>query len=50
MQKLSMRFSCEFATKLLENEDFCTAHYRDYLNEAMRNNCFFVAYISSQFN
>lgn len=29
----SMRSCYEFATKLLNNEDFCLAHYRDYLNE-----------------
>ena len=26
-----------FAMKLLENEDFCTAHYMDYLNEEMKD-------------
>lgn len=35
--KRSMRSCYEFATKLLENEDFCTAHYMDYLNEEMKD-------------
>lgn len=35
--KRSMRSCYEFAAKLLENEDFCTAHYMDYLNEEMKD-------------